>query len=129
MYFRKIVTTLIIKNKWKWKRGLHYIIYDVYCDVTYPEYLHVRNRYYKNLRSLKYFKIIVFKHLFIKLKKMQQNNGDWSWKMFNSLQTWSLDTIFYMTNNTEIERSKKNPIKLGKRGVSYIFDLSIFSHI
>ena len=34
--------------------------YDVYCDVTYPEYLHVHNRYYKNLTSLKCFKIIVF---------------------------------------------------------------------
>jgi len=45
MYLRKIVTTLIIKNKWKWKRRLYYIIHDVYCDVTYPEYLHVRNRY------------------------------------------------------------------------------------
>ena len=22
-------------------------LHDVYCDVTYPEYLHVRNRYYK----------------------------------------------------------------------------------
>ena len=37
-----------------------YIIHDVYCDVIYPEYLHVRNRYYKNLTSLKCFKIIVF---------------------------------------------------------------------
>jgi hypothetical protein len=24
------------------------VLHDVYCDVTYPEYLHVRNRYYKN---------------------------------------------------------------------------------
>ena len=24
------------------------IIHDIYCDVIYPEYLHVRNRYYKN---------------------------------------------------------------------------------
>ena len=23
------------------------LLHDVYCDVTYPEYLHVRNRYYK----------------------------------------------------------------------------------
>ena len=22
------------------------VLSDVYCDVTYPEYLHVRNRYY-----------------------------------------------------------------------------------
>jgi hypothetical protein len=28
-----------------------------------------------------------------------------------------------------IERSKKNPIELGKRGVSCIFGLSIYSHI
>ena len=24
------------------------VLHDVYCDVTYPEYLHFRNRYYKN---------------------------------------------------------------------------------
>ena len=34
-----------------------------------------------------------------------------------------------MAKNTEIERSKKNPIELGKREVSCIFDLSIYSHI
>ena len=22
------------------------VLHDVYCDVTYPEYLHVRNQYY-----------------------------------------------------------------------------------
>ena len=36
------------------------VLSDVYCDVTYPEYLHVRNRYYKNPTSFKCFKIIVF---------------------------------------------------------------------
>jgi hypothetical protein len=36
------------------------VLYDVYCDVTYPEYLLVRNRYYKNPTSFKCFKIIVF---------------------------------------------------------------------
>jgi hypothetical protein len=25
------------------------VLHDVYCDVTYPEYLHVRNRYNKNV--------------------------------------------------------------------------------
>ena len=47
------------------------VLHDVYCDVTYPEYLHVRNRYYKNPTSFKCFKIIIFQHLFTKLKKMQ----------------------------------------------------------
>ena len=32
-----------------------------------------------------------------------------------------------MAKNTGIERSKKNPIELGKRGVSCIFDLSVYS--
>ena len=41
------------------------VLHDVYYDVTYPEYLHVRNRYYKNPTSFKCFKIIVFLHLFI----------------------------------------------------------------
>ena len=27
------------------------VLHDVYCDVAYPEYLHVRNRYYKNPTS------------------------------------------------------------------------------
>jgi len=27
------------------------VLHDVYSDVTYPEYLHVRNRYYKNPTS------------------------------------------------------------------------------
>jgi hypothetical protein len=36
------------------------VLHDVYCDVTYPEYLLVRNRYYKNPTSFKCFKIIVF---------------------------------------------------------------------
>jgi len=36
------------------------VLHDVYCDVTYPAYLHVRNRYYTNPGSLKCFKIIVF---------------------------------------------------------------------
>jgi hypothetical protein len=34
-----------------------------------------------------------------------------------------------MAKNTGIERSKKNPIELEKRGVSSIFGLSIYSHI
>jgi len=34
-----------------------------------------------------------------------------------------------MAKNTGIERSKKNPKELGKRGVSGIFGLSIDSHI
>jgi DNA recombination-dependent growth factor C len=46
MYLSKIVTTLIIK----WQRRLQYIIHDVYCDVTYLEYLHVRNDITKTLR-------------------------------------------------------------------------------
>ena len=29
------------------------VLHDVYCDVTYAEYLHVRNRYYKNPTSFK----------------------------------------------------------------------------
>jgi hypothetical protein len=29
------------------------VLHDVYCVVTYPEYLHVRNRYYKNHTSFK----------------------------------------------------------------------------
>ena len=33
-----------------------HIVHDVYCDVTYPEYLHVRNRYYKNPTSFKCLK-------------------------------------------------------------------------
>jgi hypothetical protein len=32
------------------------VLHDVYCDVTYPEYLHVRNRYYKTLRPLSVLK-------------------------------------------------------------------------
>jgi hypothetical protein len=28
------------------------VLHDVYCDVAYPGYLHVRNRYYKTLRPL-----------------------------------------------------------------------------
>jgi len=35
-------------------------LHDVYCDVAYPEYLHLRNRYYKDPTSLKSFKIIFF---------------------------------------------------------------------
>ena len=73
------------------------VLHGVYCDVTYPEYLHVRNRYYKNPKSFKCFKIIVFQHLFIKLKKnaiAQRHPEDWSWKNFNSQQTLSLNTIF-----------------------------------
>jgi hypothetical protein len=36
------------------------VLHDVYCDVTYPEYLHVRNRYYKNHTSfIKCFNINV----------------------------------------------------------------------
>jgi hypothetical protein len=51
MYLKKIGTTLIIK--WKWKRRWYYMTF------TYPEYLHVSNRYYKNPTSFKCFKIIV----------------------------------------------------------------------
>jgi len=29
------------------------VLHDVYYDVTYPEYLHVRNRYYNNPTSFK----------------------------------------------------------------------------
>ena len=29
------------------------VLHDVYCDVAYPEYLHVRNRYYKKHYVLK----------------------------------------------------------------------------
>jgi hypothetical protein len=47
------------------------VLHDVYCDVIYPEYLHVRNQYYKNPMSFKCFKIIVFWQLFIKFLKMQ----------------------------------------------------------
>ena len=47
------------------------VLYDVYCVVTYPEYSHVRNRYYKNPTSFKCFKIIVFWHLFNNFLKMQ----------------------------------------------------------
>jgi hypothetical protein len=47
------------------------VLHDVYCDVMYPEYLHVRNQYYKNPTSFKCFKIIVFWQLFIKFLKMQ----------------------------------------------------------
>ena len=36
---------------------------------------------------------------------------------------------FHMAKNTGIGRSKKNPIELGKRGISCIFGLSIYSHI
>jgi hypothetical protein len=66
------------------------VLHDVYCDVTYPEYLHVRNRYYKNPTSFKCFKIIVFYHLFIKFLKNaieQRHPEDWFWKHFNSQQT------------------------------------------
>ena len=73
------------------------VLHDVYCDVTYPEYLHVRNQYYKNPTSFKCLKIIVFQHLFIKLKKnaiAQRHPEDWSWKFFYSQQTLSLNTIF-----------------------------------
>jgi hypothetical protein len=55
MYLRKIVTTLIIL---KLKMKTTIVIHDVYCDVPYPEYLHVCNRYYKNPTSFKGFKII-----------------------------------------------------------------------
>ena len=36
------------------------VLHDVYWDVAYPEYLHVRNWYYKNPTFFKCFKIIVF---------------------------------------------------------------------
>ena len=38
------------------------VLHDVYCDVAYPEYLHVRKRYYKTLHvSFKvFFKIVGF---------------------------------------------------------------------
>jgi hypothetical protein len=59
------------------------VVHDVYCDVTYPEYLYVRNRYYKNPTSFKYFKIIVFNICLLNFKKCnrttttktEQNNG------------------------------------------------------
>ena len=35
------------------------VLHDIYCDVAYPEYLYVRNRYYKNPTSFKCFKINV----------------------------------------------------------------------
>jgi hypothetical protein len=34
-----------------------------------------------------------------------------------------------MAKNTGIERSKKNPIELGKRGASCIFGLSVYSPV
>ena len=43
--------------------------------------------------------------------------------------TTSDTNMSFIEINTEIERSKKNPIELGKRGVSCIFGLSIYSHI
>ena len=56
MYLKKIVTTLIINKKMKRTIVLQY----VYFDITYAEYLHVGNQYYKNPWSFKCFKIIVF---------------------------------------------------------------------
>jgi hypothetical protein len=71
-------------------------LHDVYCDVTYPEYLHVRNQFYKNPTSFKCFKIIVCWDLFITFLKMQYNNGIPKTDLGTILsqQNLSLNTIF-----------------------------------
>ena len=40
------------------------VLHDVYCDVTYPEYLHVCNLYYKNLTSFIVTVCVFVRHLF-----------------------------------------------------------------
>ena len=65
------------------------VLHDLYCDVTYQEYVHLRNLYYKNPTSFKCFKIIVFQHLYIKYIAQEAGleikdlefSGDYNWKM------------------------------------------------
>jgi hypothetical protein len=69
------------------------VLHDVYCDVTYPEYLHVRNRYYKNSTSFKCFKIIVFQHLYL----ADENNNiltEWKWFETTVLEIHKKQRVF-----------------------------------
>ena len=68
------------------------VLHVVYCDVTYPEYLHVPNRYYKNLRALSVFRSFFLAYIF--KNAIERHPEDWSWKNVSSQQTLSLNTIF-----------------------------------
>jgi hypothetical protein len=129
MCLRKIVTMLIIKNKWKWKRRLHYIIHDVYCDVTYPEYLHAAIDITKNLTFLKCFKIIFFSICLLNLKTCNRTTASRR-LILENLTVNRLDhyiRYFHMAKKTGIERSKNNPIELEQKVfcVSYLTFQSI----
>ena len=112
------------------------VLHDVYpyCDVTYPVYLLVRNRYYKNPTSFKCFKIMVFWDLFIMYILQnaveQRHPEDWSWKNVNSQHTLLLDTIFsYGKEYMDWTEQEQSHITRKQEGFLHIWPFNLFAQL